>query len=218
MSNDLPCDWRAGFVMNPQQKQRVGYLVHFEGLNMDDYLKQDIDVFTPYNNSEANYGEAELDNDTGKMTCVGVIDSFSFNGGVGDPICIGSYISSENAEVLKAKTKSTLDTTIISSLAWWIVNYDEENKVWYEEAFPLDPVTVNGQLNAPGGSDVRLSVAAEATKVAPNIDINVYHMYFEVIPAASGSFSMHFATSGKTKFVRNWGLTIGTNAAAAMGA
>ena len=84
MSNDLPCDWRAGFVMNPQQKQRVGYLVHFEGLNMDDYLKQDIDVFTPYNNSEANYGEAELDNDTGKMTCVGVIDSFSFNGGVGD--------------------------------------------------------------------------------------------------------------------------------------
>lgn len=218
MSNDLPCDWKAGFVMNPQQKQRVGYLVQFQGLNMDDFLKPDIDVFTPYNYPDASYSEAELDTDAGKVTTVGVIDHFSFGGGVGDPICISAYISAENAEVLAAKTKSTLDTTVVSNLAWWIVNFDEENKAWYEECYPLEPTALNGQLNAPGGSDVRLTVAQEPTKVAPTIDINVYNMYFEVIPAASGTFTMHFATSAKTKFVRNWGLMIGGNAAAAMGA
>jgi hypothetical protein len=53
--------------------------------------------------------------------------------------------------------------------------------------------------------------------VAPNVDVNVYNMYFEMIPAANTTFSFHFATSGKTKFVRNWGLKIGTNAAAAVG-
>lgn len=217
MSHDLPCDWTSGFVMDPSKKQRVGYLVQFEGLNMDDFLKQDVEVFTPYNNSETNYGDIEIDSDTGKATCVGVLDSFSWGGGVGDALCIGAYISSENAEVLKAKTKSTLDTTIVSDLAWWICNFDEENKVWYEEAYPLDPTAVKGQLNAPGGKDVRLSVAAEPTKVAPNIDINVYHMYFETIPAADSTYSFHFATSSKTKFVRNWGLKVGTNAEAAMG-
>ena len=53
--HDLPCDWRSGFVMDPAKKQRVGYLVHFTGLNMSDYLHQDVTVFTPYNNSETGY-------------------------------------------------------------------------------------------------------------------------------------------------------------------
>jgi hypothetical protein len=39
----------------------------------------------------------------------------------------------------------------------------------------------------------------------------------EVIPAADATYAFHFATSSKTKFVRNWGLKVGTNAAAAMG-
>jgi hypothetical protein len=217
MSIDLPCAWKSGFVMNPSEKQRVGYLVAFEGLNMGEYLKQDIDVFTPYNNSESEYGEVTVDTENTKVTVVGVLDHFSFGGGVGDPLTISAYISAENAQVLSAKMKTTLDTTIVSKLAWWIVNFDEENKIWFEEAYPKDPTTVKGQLNAPGGSAVRLHVAAEPTKVAPNIDVNVYNISFEVIPAADATFNFHFASSSKTKFVKNWGLKIGTNAAAAMG-
>lgn len=216
-SFNLACDWRSGFVMDPEKKQRVGYLVKFSGLNMGEYLKADIDVFTPYNSSETGYGEVEVDSDETKVTVVGVMEDFSWGGGVGDPICISAYISSENAEVLSAKTKTTLDTTIISELAWWIVNFDEENKVWYEECYPLDPEIAGGQLNAPGGSDVRLVVSADATKIAPTVDLNVYNMYFEVIPAANTTYNFHFASSMKTKFVKNWGLKIGTNAEAAMG-
>lgn len=214
----LPCDWRSGFVMNPSRKSRVGYLVQFQGLNMDEFLKQDVEVFTPYNNSETQYGGVTIDLTSGKAKCVGAIEDFSFQGGVGDPICISAYVSAENAEVLSAKMKTTLTTTTVTNLAWWICNFDEENKVWYEEAFPKDPVSFKGQLNAPGGKEVRLQVASAATKIQSNIDVNVYNIYFEVIPAADATYALHFATSGKTKFVRNWGLKIGTNAAAAMGA
>lgn len=217
MSLDLSCDWKSGFVMDPTKKQRVGYLLNFEGLNMGEYLKQDVEVFTPYNNSETSYGEVSVDSENSKITAVGVIDSFWYGGAVGDPICISAYISAENSEVLAAKMKTALDTTIVSKFAWWIVNFDEENKAWYEEAYPLDPTTVGGQLNAPGGNDIKLSVSQEPTKVAPNIDVNVFNMYFEIIPAANSTFNFHFATSSKTKYVKNWGLKIGTNAAAAMG-
>lgn len=215
--HDLQCDWQSGFVMDPTKKQRVGYLVHFQGLNMGEFLKQDIDVFTPYSNSEAQYGEITIDKDHGKVTVVGVIESFSWGGGVGDPICISAYISAENAQIIQAKRKGTLDTTLVSKLAWWIANFDTENKVWFEEAYPKDPATLAAQLNAPGGTDVRLHVADVPTRVAPTIDVNVYNMYLEVVPAANSTYALHFASSSKTNFVRNWGLKIGTNAAAAVG-
>jgi hypothetical protein len=216
MSLDLSCNWKAGFVMDPNKKQRVGYLVHFQGLNMNEYLKQDVEVFTPFTHAESpQYKEVTLDKEKGKVTCVGVIESLSYAGGVGDPLCISAYISAQNAEMLAGKMKTTLDTNVVKKLAWWICNFDEENKVWFEEAYPIDPTTVVGQINAPGGSDLRISVSQEPTKVASNIDTNVYNIYAEVIPAANATYAFHFATSSKTKYVRNWGLKVGTNAEAA---
>ena len=212
---NLNCDWKSGFVMDPTRKQRVGYLVHFKGLNMGDFLKPDIKVYTPYNSTGNDYSEVKID-DKKLIDVVGVIDSFSFGGGVGDPICISAYISSENAENLKAKLKSTLTTTVVKELSWWISNFDEENKKWFEEAYPKDPVKVSGQLNAPGGKDIRLDLAHEPTKVSPNIDVNVVAMYFEIVPAANLTFDLHFATNAQTKYIRHWGLQIGTKAAAAV--
>lgn len=212
--HDLSCDWKSGFVMDPTRKERVGYLVSFSGLDLGEFLKQDVEVFTPYNAGAPGYGNLQITDD--KVKVVGVIESFSWNGGVGDPVCISAYISSENALQIKAKMKTTLKTTSISKLAWWIANFDEETKEWFEEAFPMAPKEITGQLNAPGKSDIRLSVADEATKIAPNIDANVYNMYFEVVPAANQTCDFHFATSKNNKFVRRWGLVIGTQAAAAL--
>lgn len=215
--HDLGCDWKSGYVMNPSKKQRVGYIVAFEGLDMGEFLKPDTDVFTPYNNTDASYKEVKIDKEKGVVNCVGMIDSFFWGGGVGDPICIGCYISAENAQVIKAKMKTTLKTTIVKKFAYWICNFDEETKVWFEEAYPKDPTIIGAQLNAVGGKDLKLEVSDEPTKVAQNIDLNVYHMYFELVPAANAPYALHFATSGKTQFVRNWGLKVGTLAAAAMG-
>jgi hypothetical protein len=216
--HNYSCDWKSGFVMDPSKKQRVGYLVWLQGLDMEGFLQQDVEVFTPYSSSEAAYAEVSSlwQKDVSKMKATGVIESLTFAGGVGDPICVSAYVSAENGQALKAKMQTTLKTTKITKLAWWIVNFDEENKVWFEESFPLTPATMTGQLNAPGGKDIRLVVADEATKIAPTIDVNVYNIYFEIVPAANSTYTLNFATSVKTKFVRNWGLKVGTKAAEAL--
>jgi hypothetical protein len=204
--------------MDPSKKQRVGYLVDFTGLDMGEYLKKDIEVFTPFGTgADPTYSELKLSG-AGKdqFTVTGIIESLTYNGGVGDPICVSAYISAQNAEIIKGKMKGTLKTTVVKSLSWWICNFDEENKSWFEEAYPKEPTKVAGQLNAPGGKDIRLQVADDPTKVAQNVDVNVYSLYFEVVPAANQVYSLHFATSRETKFVRNWGLKIGTLNAAAM--
>jgi hypothetical protein len=202
--------------MDPSKKQRVGYLMFFEGMDMGEFLKPDIEVFTPFNSQEAPaYGEVQLEGDDKKITCVGMIESFSFNGGVGDPLRISAYISSENANILQAKLKTTLSTNKVTKLGWWICNFDAENKVWFEEAYPKEPTTVVGQVNAPGGKDFRIAVAQDATRISPTLDTNVYNLYLEVIPAANATYNFHFATSSKTPYIRQWGLKVGSNAAAA---
>jgi hypothetical protein len=215
--HNYPCDWKSGFVMDPNKKQRVGYLVTFQGLDMGERLDADVTVFTPYNSAAALQYKGDMAIDENKrIKVVGVIDSFSYNGGVGDPICISAYISAENAATIKGKLQTTLKTTIIKSLSWWIVDFDEENKAWYEQAFPLDPAIVKAQLNAPGGKDIRLQVSDDPTKIAANIDVNVYNIYFEVVPAANDTYVLGFASSSKTPYARNWGLKVGTKAAEAM--
>jgi len=130
-------DWKAGFLMDPTKKQRVGYLCAFEGLSLgSDLLGKDLSVYTPFNSDSVNYKGVTLDagGDSGlkKVTVVGVIENFSWGGGVGDPICISAYVSAENAQQIQAKQQTTLKDTKIKKLAWWICNYDEETKQWFE--------------------------------------------------------------------------------------
>ncbi len=216
MSYNFPCDWRSGFVMDPTKKQRVGYLVSFAGIGLPADLAQDVQVFTPYNVDGSNTAYDKLTITEDKVSVVGVIDSFSWNGGVGDPICISAYLSAENALQVKGLLKMTLKTTSVSKLGWWIGNFDEETKAWFDEAHPMAPTEITGQLNAPGKSDIRLTVADEPTKVASNIDVNVYNMYFEVVPAANQTCDFHFATASGKSFIKRWGLKVGTLAASAL--
>ncbi len=220
MPYNLPCDWKAGFVMDPQKKQRCGYLLALEGLGLDAALAADIQVFMPFNAKPADYTDAMLVVDASvtpnKVTCVGVIESLSWNGGVGDPISMSVMISSENAQQIKTKLQTTLSSTKITKLAWWISNFDEINKKWFEEAYPKDPSHVTGQLNAPGGKDIRLHVDDDATKVAANIDVNVYRVYFEIVPAANSTYTLGFALDAEKKYVNAWGLKVGTQPATAV--
>lgn len=217
-SFELSCDWKAGFLMDPLKKQRVGYLTALNCIDLAEGLAKDITAFTPF--SAAEGGENTYNGlgdtvDENKVNVVGVIDNFSFGGGVGDPICISAYVSANNANLLSGKMKDGVKTTKVPSLGWWIVNFDTENKSWYEEAFPLNTTAVTGQLNE-GSGEVALQVAPEPTKIAANIDVSVVNVYFEVIPAANQVYNFHFAESLKTKVVRNWGLKVGTSAADAL--
>ena len=99
----------------------------------------------------------------------------------------------------------------MTKLGWWISNFDAENKIWFEEAYPKEPATVVGQLNAPGGKDFRITVSQDPTRISQTLDTNVYNLYFEVIPAANSTYNFHFATSAKTPYIRNWGLKVGSD-------
>jgi hypothetical protein len=213
---NFPCDWKAGFVMDPIKKQRVGYLINFQGIGLgSDQLAQDVEVYTPYNvdKGATNYKILPDIKDDGKVKVVGVIDNFSWGGGVGDPVCISAYVSAENALLVKGLMKMTLKTTAVSKLSWWIGNFDEETKAWFDEAHPASDKEITGQLNAPGKTDIRLAVSDEASKIAPNIDVNVYNIYFEVVPAANSTYDFHFATASGKNFIKRWGLKVGTLAA-----
>lgn len=212
---NLSCDWKSGFVMDPLKKQRVGYLTKLEGI-VDLKPTPDITVFSPFNEEPSFKGLVKSAGTASassimKVDVVGVIDNLSWGGGVGDPICISAYVSQQTAQQIQVKQQATLKSTAVSSLVWWIGNYDEEMKKWFEEAHPIADTGITGQINAQG-SDVRLAVANEPTKVASNIDVNVFSLYFEVVPAADATYDLHFATSNTMKFVKAWGLKIGTQA------
>jgi len=202
--------------MESDKKPMVGYVTAFEGLGMTGFLKEDIEVFSPWNADAQEAKVLTFDSSNKKATVAAVVESYHWGGGVADPVCISCYISAQNAEQLKGKLKGTLATTTIKKFSWWIFKFDEENKKWYEVAYPLGNASegyITGQLNAPGGKDVRIRIADLPTKVHPTIDINVYNLYFEVVPAADKTANFHFASSAQTKYVTNWGMKIGTFAA-----
>jgi hypothetical protein len=223
MSIDLSCDWKSGFVLNPTKKQRCGYLMAFNGLGLDQEIGKDNDafkirVFTPFNSAGTpEYPNVTIEPNDGQgvLDCIGIIESFHFEGGVGDPICISAYVSSEFANQLKAKQKASLATTTISKLGWWIVNYDVDDKSWFEEAYPKGKSGatdgfVKGQLNAGGGTDIRLSIADSPTMIASNMDVQVFNIYFEIVPASDSTYALAFRQGTTKAFVKGWGLQVGS--------
>jgi len=219
-SFDLSCDWKAGFTMDPLNKQRVGYLTALNCIDLAEGLEADITAFTPFSADPDADGDNTYSGladvlDENKVQVVGMIESFSFGGGVGDALCISAYLSMGNANMLSGKMKDGVKTTKVPSLGWWIVNFDAENKAWYEESFPLNANAITGQINESGGG-VALQVSPEPTKIAANLDVQVVQVYFEVIPAANKVYHFHFAESLKTKVVRNWGLVVGESAEQAL--
>jgi hypothetical protein len=221
---DLPCNWKAGFVMDPTRKQRFGYITALHGFGLGATLTPDIQVYTPFNTGAAptyaglssGYVAPTADAPLGSAKVVGVIEHFSWAGGVGDPISASFYVSQENATQIKALQQLTLKSTTVKEFGWWIANFDEEVKKWFEEAFPKSADKIMGQINAPGKNDIRLHVASDPEKVAPNIDVNVYNVHIEIVPAANLQYTLHFANSDQKKVVKSWGLVVGTMAAQAV--
>jgi hypothetical protein len=215
MAHSFPADWKSGFVMDPQKKQRFGYLTAFNGIGLAAALASDLTVFTPYNSASAPaYTGVKPAN--GQVSVVGVIENISWQGGVGDAISVSAYISSENANLIKALKSMTLKTTSVTSIGFWVSNFDEEVKAWFEEFYPKAPALFTGQINAVSKTDVRLHVADEPVKVAPNIEVNVYNVYMELVPAANQTATFSVATSPTKVVVKNWGLVVGTLAKAAV--
>jgi hypothetical protein len=189
------CDVTAGFVQDPNEQPRVGYVTAFAGLGLPQALKADLTIIDP--RSVAN------------MTVVGVIAQFEWNGGVGNPLEIEMYVSQENAAQLKTLQLSTLKTTTVSALNYLILDYDQEVKRWFTQAAPAEP-PLSGIL--AGGSNPELNVDMTSVPVKDGIDVYVYKVTVQIAPAANKAYVLAFANSANTPVAKAWGLVVGSTA------
>ena len=137
---------------------------------------------------------------------VGVLEKFTWAGGAGDPITLEFYVSQTNATRLKALQQQTLGTAAVTSLAWWIADYDQETKKWSEQSYP-----VGGSVNATLQSKTNPALNVDLTSVTakPGSSVGVYRVSLTVGPAADVSCSLQFANSSNVRAIRSWGLTVG---------
>jgi hypothetical protein len=193
---NFACDMAYGFIQDPNEHQRVGYVTAFAGLGIPQALNADLTVTNPQTGA--------------RMTVVGVIDQFEWNGGVGDPLKIDMYISQENATQLKVQ-QSTLTNTKVSALNYLIIDYDAEVKQWFTQATPQQP-PLSGIV--PGGQNPDLNVDLTPVSVKEGIQVNVFKVSVQIAPGANQAYVLAFANSATKPVAKAWGLVIGSQASA----
>jgi hypothetical protein len=205
---NISCNWANGFVMDPNKKDPVGYLTAFTGLGTQvGALAQDLEVFCPCTGLSPSYPGIAITEE--RVKAVGIIESITWGGGVGDPWCFSVYISGVNQQKIAAAMKNTFDSTKIDKLSWWVGDFDTVKKNWYERVYPKAD-DMKGMLNAQGGK-MKINLDTEGVKVHANVDAKVFSFYFEVVPAANVLTAINFATGVQNNSVKNWGLKIGGN-------
>jgi hypothetical protein len=193
---NFECDWRFGFNLDSKKKGIVGYMLFWSGCG-GLTLTQDIEVWNPYSSP----GQTILNG--ARVPCVGLIEQFRFDGGATDPIRLSVYVSKGTAANIRAKLVSPLTNTKLK-LAFYIIGFDDEKKTWYEAALIKDAsCKVDAVLDTVAG-DLQLFVATEPTSVAEHLDILVYKLEFQVVPAIGKTAHLEFATGPSTRVVREW--------------
>jgi hypothetical protein len=209
------CDRGSAFIMDPNQHKRFGYVTEFNGLGLTNALAKDLTVIVPWNaNSNPTYAglapsAPKAAGAPATAQVVGIIEKFSWNGGVGDPLKINFFMSQQNAVLLKTLQQSTSKNNLgVSALGWWIANYDQETKVWYEQSFPATPGKITGIVGPKDNPE--LNVDLTPVPVKNGIDVNVYKVSLAITPAANKQYPLNFANAANKPIVKQWGLVVGT--------
>ena len=201
------CSKDAGFVMDPNEYKRVGYITDFRGLGMSVPLAKDLTISLPHINQPPTYqGIAPIQNQN-TVHVVGVLEKFEWEGSVGAPLQFDFWVSQANAFQIKTLQQTTLKTTRIDQLGWWIADYDQETKQWYEAAYPLSSRAVTG-IVAPRDNP-ELNVDLTPVPAKDGIDVNVYKISIQIAPGANQQYALSFANSSAKPVAKQWGLVVG---------
>lgn len=209
------CSKAAGFVPDPNEPKRVGYVTALKIGTTEPAM--DLQVHVPAGAAPAGFkgldytAPAAANKSIGEAKVVGVIEKFEWNGGVGDPLKLEFYVSQENATQIKTAQQSRLLTTKVDSLGWWIADYDQEAKMWYEQAYPIGNAGIGNAVSGiiAGKDSPELNVDLTPVPAKDGIDVNVYQIAIGVAPAANKQYTLHFANSYQTKVAKPWGLVVG---------
>lgn len=209
---EFECDRASGFMMDPNDHKCVGYITDLHGFGMSVPFAKDLTVTLPFNNAAPTYrGVASaLPSSPTQMTIkvVGVIEKFTWDGSVGGALEIDFWASQENAFQIKALQQTTLKSTIVDPLGWWITDYDQETKQWYEKSYPLGSGTVTGTV--ANKENPELNVDTKGIQAKDGIDVLVYKISMKVVPGANKEYAIHMANASNKPVAKQWGLVIGT--------
>jgi hypothetical protein len=198
------CSRESGFVMDPNEHKRVGYITDFNGLGLT--LQKDLQVSLPFKPIYPQLSVTQTVNGTPfTAKVVGVIEKFTWNGGVGDAIAFDFYVSQQNATLLKALGNSTLKTSSVQSIGWWIGDYDQETKGWFEAAKPSSSPTLKGLIE---GASTQPELGVDLTPVVAKdgINVSVYKVTVKIVPQVHQVSSLLFANSSTKQSTKTWGL------------
>jgi hypothetical protein len=190
------CDWQFGFRVQSGLKGTVGYLLDWSGcggLN----LKRNIEVWNPFSNS----GQKVVSGRTFK--CIGLIEDFRYEAGPTDPIRIKAYVNKATASDIRSRLARPLTNPRLK-LAWYIIDFDEADKLWFEAAYLKSPKTAEASLDSTGG-DLQIFVDNHHTRISDTLDIAVFGFEFQVVPADKKKCTLEFATGSNLRLVKQWG-------------
>lgn len=193
---DFDCDWRFGFNLHSKGKSTVGYLLFFSGCGGLS-LPKDIELWNPFDAAGQTIARGP------KIKCIGVLESFRFEGGKRDPIRMVAYVSKDVAADIRAKLARPLPSTKLK-VSWYIVGYDDDKKAWYEAALLRGDKRAEANVDIADG-EVQMFIASQGTRVSETLDLKVYRLEMQVIPAAGKSTELEFATGPSQRLVKTWG-------------
>jgi hypothetical protein len=194
---ELECSMSSGFVMDPNEHQRIGWVTKLDGFGLPSGgLRADLQVSDPL---AAGNGKPMV------VPVVGVLEKFSWAGGAADPLHFDVCVSQENAAQLRALQQTALKNTAVKVLDFIVIDYDQEAKAWFTELIPAQPLsgTIAGQGNP------QLNVDLTGIPVKDGIDVMVYKISIAVSPQAHQLYSLKLANSSTRTAVKSWGLVQG---------
>ncbi len=195
-SLDFDCDWSGALNFQPGTKATMGYLLTWNGCGGLNLAKA-IEIPHP---APAASQQVTLGN---PIQCIGVLESFRFDGGETDPIRMRAYVSKSAAAEILGKLARPLTSTKLK-LAWCILAYDSDKKCWYESSFVKSPAQASASLDAVEGR-LQMFVDRKPTKIAEHLDIHVYGFDFQVVPSDGSTSQLEFASGLTRRLVRTWG-------------
>lgn len=209
------CSKEAGFGMDPNEHKRFGYVTSLDGfgLTTPGGLAADLEVNIAYNgDADPMFGGIKLvrSHSEGSLKVakvVGVLEKFEWNGGVGDALQLDFFVSQENAMLVKGVQQSAVTTTAVESMGWWIADYDQDLKKWFEQAHPMEVNTVTGIITGKHNPELKVDLNPVAVKDG----IVVYRLSIKVDSAANKAYALSFANSARKNknTIKSWGRMVG---------
>jgi hypothetical protein len=210
------CDRESGFVPDPNSHKRVGYITKLDGFGLSGPATPDLTVSIPYSGQPKYSGITLKQPGAGGLlrtaSVVGVLEEFSWAESVGGAIKFDFWCSQENATTIKGLEQLGLKNSTVKELGWWIVDYDQEVKQWFEQSYPAGEPAIKGLIAGKDNSELSVDLSPAAVK--DGIDVDLYKVSISVAPAANQQYSLVFANSADKPVVKSWGLVVGTLPAA----